>query len=137
MSEDLISNNFVDNVNRIVIKKTFNFSKAVLTLTIVYSILELTNWYIAISDTIGKIISSYSVFFNYRIIPVIAVILLSMGIVSWGYCVKANKLIELSFQKNDANLFNKGYELFYKSARLIFASFSLAIVSVVIRLLLN
>ena len=62
MSDDLISNNFVDNVNRIVIKKTFNFSKAVLTLTIVYSILELTNWYIAISDTIGKIISSYSVF---------------------------------------------------------------------------
>ena len=74
-------------------------------ITIVYSILELTNWYIAISDTIGKIISSYSVFFNYRIIPVIAVILLSMGIVSWGYCVKANKLIELSFQKNDVKHF--------------------------------
>ena len=137
MSEDLISNNFVDNINRTIIKRTIRVSKAVLILTILYAIAELVVWYTLIARSINFTDLSRADFYDLRITPVIAVLLLTSSIISWLYCVKANKLTYLSFENNDADLFNKAYLFFYRSARLIFASFALATLSVSIRILLN
>lgn len=45
MSEDLISDNFADNVDKAMIKKVIVVIKILLILSIVYSCLELSEWY--------------------------------------------------------------------------------------------
>jgi hypothetical protein len=137
MSEDLISNNFVDNINRTVIKKTLWFSKAVLSLTIIYAIADLLNWYNPFVLSMKMDNLSNTEYFNYRILPVVDIILLSSSIISWSYCVKANKFINLSFEKNDADLFNKAYQYFYRSSKLIFTVTFLAIAGLTTRLFLK
>jgi len=137
MSEDLISNNFIDNVNKTIIKKTFVLSKVVLIFTIVYAVLELLNWYFVLSILPGTSHLTTVTFVGYRVIPVIHVILLGGSIFSWSYCAKANKMINLSFEKNDADCFNTGYRFFYKSVIVTLFLFLLAIVGVCIMLLLR
>ena len=137
MQEDLISNNFVENVNRSVVKKTLIITKSILTLIIIYSALELLNWYIAVSNTIGHVFKYPYTFYEYRIHPVIAVILLTISITSWSYVVKANKTITASLEKADADIFNAGYQFYFKSARLTLVSVCISILSVCTRLLLK
>jgi len=137
MSEDLISNNFADNINRRVIEKTFRLSKVILIFTIIYAIEELLAWYTVIVKSVNLTNLSFPDFYDLRIMPVIDSLLLITSIISWSYCVKANRLIHLSFENNDADLFNKAYQFFYRSAKLIFASFFLATLTIGIRLLLK
>ncbi len=137
MPEDLISNNFVENVNRTVIKKTFILTKSILALVIIYSTLELLEWYIFISKSFGRIFKYPHIFYEYRIHPVIAVILISLSITSWSYIVKVNKTIANSFEKADAELFNFGYRFYYKAARLTLVSACLAVLSICTRFLLK
>lgn len=46
MSEDLISDNFVDNVDKILIRRVLLAIKISLVLFILYAILQLLQWYI-------------------------------------------------------------------------------------------
>jgi hypothetical protein len=137
MGEDLISNNFVDNVNKTVIKKTFFLTKVLLNLTLVYTIIDLLNWYIAISNSFTYAIRYNSTYYAVRIHPIVAVIILSLGIIGSSFVVKANRLICLSFEKNEADLFNSGYEYYNRAAKLSLVSFCVAIASAAIRLLLK
>src|SRR5882724_2042803 len=102
MNEDLISNNFGDSINKAIIKKTFTLSRVVLAFTIIYSSLELLSWYFTLSILAGTNLVTAAAYFSYRITPMIHVILLSMSVISSSYVVKANKMIDLSFEKNDA-----------------------------------
>jgi hypothetical protein len=137
MSEDLISNNFVDNINRTIIKKAFKLSKVVLVLTIIYAIEELWAWYSIIARSINLTDLTFFELYDLRISPVIFILLLMNSVISWSFCVKANRLIHLSFENADADLFNKAYRFFYRSAKLVFASFSIAIITIGIRLFLK
>jgi hypothetical protein len=137
MPEDLISNNFVDNVNRSVIKKTFTITKSILILVIIYAVLELLYWYIAVSNSIGHVFKYAYIFYEYRILPIIAFINLSIGITSWSYIVKANKTIASAFEKADADFFNAGYQFYFKSARLTLVSVCISVLSICTRLLLK
>ena len=137
MTEDLLSNNFVDNINRTVIEKAFRLSKFVLVLTIIYAIEELLAWYSIIARSINMSNLSFFELYDLRISPVIFILLLISSVISWSLCVKANRLIHLSFENNDTDLFNKGYQSFYRSAKLVCASFLIAIITVGARLLLK
>jgi hypothetical protein len=137
MAEDLISNHFVDNINKVVIKKTFRLTKLILNLVIVYTILDLIDWYIAISKSLGYDLIHVSTFFRYRIHPVIAVVILGISIVCHYWYIKANEFIDKSFEQSDAELFNTGYKYYYQAARLALVSFGISIASISIRLLLK
>ena len=137
MQEDLISNNFVENVNKNIVKKTLWLAKSVLNLSIVYAILDLLEWYIAVSNSWGHTFKYNSTFFEYRIHPVIAVIILGMAIVANTWHVKASDLINQSYDKADADLFNTGYTFFYKAAKLSLVAFCISIATISIRLLLK
>ncbi|GAB2806998.1 hypothetical protein [Ferruginibacter profundus] len=137
MTEDLITSNFVDNINRLTIKKTFWLAKFILILVIVYTIVDLIDWYIAIVNSWGRTFKYNSTFYEYRILPVVAVILLAMGVIGAVWHIKANKLIDQSFEKADADLFNLGYQFYYQSAKLSLVAFCISIASIIIRLLLK
>ena len=137
MGKDLISNNFVDNVNKAVIKKTFWLTKFILNLMIAYTVLDLIDWYIAISRSLGYDFKYMSTFFRYRIHPVIAIIILGMSIVSSYWHIKANEFIDQSFEQADADLFNTGYKFYYQAAKLSLVAFCVSIATIIIRLILK
>jgi len=109
----------------------------VLAFTIIYSSLELLSWYFTLSILADTNLVTAAAYFSYRITPMIHVILLSMSVISSSYVVKANKMIDLSFEKNDADFLILHTSFFYKSVRLTLLSFFIAIVAVGTRLLLN
>ena len=137
MSEDLISNNFVDNADRATINKTFSLAKSIFNLVIVYTILDLIDWYITVTNSWGRTFRLNSSFYEYRIHPVVSVILLAIGIIGASWHIKANKLVGLSFEKADADTFNAAYQFNYKAARLSVVSVCISIASIGIRLLLK
>lgn len=137
MTEDLLSNNFADTVNRAVIKKTLGLNKNVLNLIIIYSILDILDWYIAISRSVYYHLDKASVFFEYRIHPIIALVLLALSIVSAAFFVRANKMIDESFEASDATLFNDGYGLYLRASRLNLVSICISVITICTRLLLK
>ncbi len=137
MNEDLISNNFVDNTNKVTVKKTFVLTRAVLYLSMVYAMVDLLNWYVAITSSLKYELRSDAVFYTFRIQPLVAVIILSCSIISASYIVKGNKMIDLAFDNSDADFFNSGYTYFYKAARISMIAVCIAIISVGTRLLLK
>jgi len=137
MSNDLISNNFVENVEKDLIKKTIGLTKLVLNMAIIYSILDIVHWSISINNSLDHTLRSNSAFYTYRIQPFVALALLAMGIIGSSFHVKANKLIDISFEKADADHFNTGFRFYYKAAGLSIISAIISIISVTIRLLLK
>lgn len=137
MTQDLISDNFADSVNRTLIKKTLGVNKNILNLIIIYNILVILDWYIAISRSVNYHLDKPAVFFQYRVHPVIALVLIAINIVSTAYFVRASKLIDESFEASDATLFNIGYGLYLRSSRLGLLSICISIFTIGIRLLLK
>lgn len=137
MTEDLLSNNFADSVNRSLIKKNFIATRIILSMIIVYSILELLNWFIAIRNSLGHAFKAPYLIYEYRIHPIVAFIIISISIISWAFVVKGNRNVVNAFEKGDAAIFNTGYRLYYKSSRLTLVSAGISVLSVCLRLLLK
>ncbi len=134
MNEDLIVDSFFDNVDGSLIKKNFILSKAVFKLSILYAILELLYWYITLSGSLRHILNTNAAFYYYRILPVIAFIVMGIGITGTLLYVKANKMIDLSIENASTDLFNSGYQLYYQSSKLSVLSFCISIMLVGARL---
>jgi hypothetical protein len=137
MNDDLISNNFADNINKSLVKKGLAFTKTLLNLVIIYSILNLLDWYLFVSRSMRYHLVSFNDYYSYRIHPVVAVIVLSMGIVTSMFHVKANRLILLSFEKEDAELFNAGCLFSVQAMRLSIISFIVSLISVATRIFIK
>jgi hypothetical protein len=136
MNNDLIPNSFVNGVEKKAIIKTIGLTRLVLNLIILYAILDLTHWSISIMGSLDRRLISNHAFYTYRIQPFVAIFLLSLSIIGSSFHLKANRLIELSFEQEDADSFNSGFQFYYKAARLSTLAASISIISVTIRLLL-
>lgn len=136
MSEDLISNNFADNVDKTIVRKVILVIKILLILSIVYSGLELLEWYPYLFKNIpGNL--SYEAVFNYRIVPYILLLNLLLNIISLAFYLKGNKLIAASFAYNEPELFNLGYSNCYKSGLITAIDFALGIIIILLRVILK
>ena len=136
MNEHLISNNFVYNVNKSLVKRNIHLINIILVLVLIYSCLDFMNWYDAISKSADKTLTT-RLFFSYRIRPAIAIILVTFSIVNILFVLKANKLIDKSMELKDADHFNRAYTLFTRIGILSIIIHCEAIVSFAPRIILK
>ena len=138
MNEDLLANNFVDNVDKLLLKKTFLLSKLILIIVMAYAVIEIVSWYFIISSyPLDHVFISPLNFYTFRIQPLVAITILTMSIIAWLYFIRAGKLVGLSFEKADADIFNAGYLLYNKALRFVALSFITGIIALSLRLFLK
>ena len=132
--KDLLSGDFTETVNRVLLKKLQVLSRTVLSLCLVYSGLEIINWGIAIKNSINTLPDTFTAFYTYRLLPVIFLVIMLISILGHVFNVKAASLLVEAFEHKDADILNKGFSFLYKTATLTIVSFCIAIISVTIRI---
>ncbi|MGC4104237.1 hypothetical protein [Ferruginibacter sp.] len=138
MTEDLISNNFIDNIEKRIVKKVLSLSRFVLAMVLVYNVLDVLDWYIAISRyPWDHEFKTSLAFFEFRIRPFIALFLITVYVFIWALNIRGNKLMVLAVENEDADIFNNAYRIYYKGLKLSIVSLCISIISITIRLFLN
>ena len=134
--KDLIKNSFIENINVKILHKNFRVIKIVLVLLSIYSVCDIVDWCVSFQNfyTLSK---SNLAFYNYRIRPFIAILILALNIIGFTFIFKGNKLIITSIEKEDAAKFNEGYSTLYKSSLLSMAGYCTAIASIIMRIILK
>ncbi len=136
MSEDFISNNFVDRIDRKLIKRYIKVLNALLILIIAYSFLQLLEWFFFLKNKIvpdANLAEKY----NYYIAPFILMSVILGSIISWVYTLNGNKIINNSFQNNDATLLNDGYKDCYRGGLISILLYAISIIEYVIAFFLE
>src|SRR5689334_1986325 len=128
MQEDLITNSFIESVNRTIVRRNVTLAKTALILWILYTLAILWDLYEFIKIEPQGTMAIY----NYRILPVIDVILLAMNTYGYVLIVKGYRFINASFERPDPSLLGMGFKCFYQSNILLIIS---SIVSILIALL--
>lgn len=115
MTEDLIKDNFCAEVDKNLISKNIRLIKIVLAVASLYLCLCAYLW-IKIYAAKPFFMKVKGVqFFRYFFMPVVLITTISLNLLAIVLCLKGNRLIQASFAKNDAGLFNTGYKQFYWS----------------------
>jgi large-conductance mechanosensitive channel len=136
MNEDLISNSFVDNLNRAIVKRNINLSKIALLLSTVYAVLHLFGWYLLLKKTDWELIEDAKLIFTFIISPVIDFIMVTLNIYGFFLVLKAYRAINSSFDKTDPVLMSRGFAYFYRANILSVILISISITVSVINQLL-
>jgi hypothetical protein len=134
MQQDLLSGNFIDQVNKQIIKRSLGLARATLVVTVIYTLLCLIDWGFALSDVQTGLVSS-AYFFYYFIDPSLALVSLVVSLIACSDLIKANKLIDLAFEQQDAGSFNAGYSFFIRVNILTIISYILGIISLAGRII--
>ena len=129
MNEDLISNDFVDNVDRAIVKRNVILSKIALSLSILYILVRLFDWYIIFKELDISLIKGASLIFAYKIMPIIDFVILIFNIYGYLLILKAYKSINVSLDKSEAFLLNLGFKYFYRANIIVIFSFSISIIA--------
>lgn len=137
MNHDLISGDFIAGVNRKLIKKILVLTRAVLSLSVVYALIEIANWYVALEKTFGTVLESPAQIFFFRVQPLLFILLFGLNVFAYSLNVKSLDHIDDAVEQNDAALFNEGFAFGYKSVRLMLLSVCIAIGAALISLLLK
>jgi hypothetical protein len=133
MSEDLIANNFAENINKAVIKRNIILIQVVLFMAALYSFIICFDWYLILRDLKTTLTENTFYFFIYRLYPLIQLIVLLISFYGLLLTLKANRLIYLSIEKTDAELFNNGYTYFSKASLLSIISLSITIILMLLK----
>ncbi len=137
MSGDLIANNFTAGVNIRLIKKVVLLIKFLFCLNLIYHIMQLYMWYVLISKTLDYDMSLPGNLYNYRIQPVVIVLLCVLNVIGYLMNIKSFSLMSRSIDESDAALFNRGYSLLYKVIVLTIFTMSIGIINAIIILILK
>ena len=115
MTEDLIKDNFCIEVDKNLITKNIRLIKIVLAVVSLYLIMGAYLWIkILITQPVFMKIEGLKLF-EYLLTPIVLFATVLINLIAIIYCLKGNRLIQLSFAQNDAGLFNKGYKQYYRS----------------------
>lgn len=128
MSEDLLSDNFADNINRAIVRRNFMITKLLLILGILWALLMLLDWYRFLNARDGGAIEGTYLIYNYIILPISDVIALSLNIYGYFLTVKAFRFFESSLDNSDGKLMSDGFRYFYTSNLLFAVTFTITIV---------
>lgn len=115
MNEDLISNAFADNVNKNMIKRNIRLLLVIIILFSIYTLFNCAEYYTFIINTPAPLHQTILTFYTLKIRPWIYAISIIIGFIVWGNYIKGHKLILLSFENDNVNLFNKGYAFLNKA----------------------
>lgn len=135
MNDDLISNHFTDNIDRVTLRKYVNLLKTALSLSIIFTFLESLAWYTYLKVSMPPH-PDFTMIYNYRIAPLVGIAMLIMSVLSWAYYLKGNKLIYASAENNDATFFNEGVKSCYRAGVIAVAAFIISITIQVIRFII-
>jgi hypothetical protein len=134
MDEDLIAGNFADNINKRVIQRNIKLLRVSLVFLSIYSLLTAIQWYTMIVKSITFTQTSL-VIILYRIAPAVFLITTILTLYTWVLYMKGNRLILLSFEKDNADLFNEGYYAFSKAAILNIIGFGAVILLTLVEII--
>ncbi|MFN8252622.1 MAG: hypothetical protein U0V75_12155 [Ferruginibacter sp.] len=137
MSNDLLAGDFIAGVNRKLIKKILVLTKAVLSLSVVYALIEIANWYLALEKIFANPLETNRQIFYFRIQPLVFILLFGLNIFAFSLNVKSLDQIDESIEHNDPDIFNEGFSLGYKAVRLMLISVCIAIATALTSLLLK
>ena len=137
MSVDLLSYNFIENIDTVLIRRVINGIKVFLFLSVIYSLVELWQWYFYLQQEKLPAAIKKIDFYNYRIFPAVLFVIVITRMFGWIFYLKGNRLIYASFQNKEAELFNEGYKICYKSVLIMCISFIIIIANLLIRLFLR
>jgi len=137
MNNDLISANFSNNVNRDVIKQNISLLFVLLVLFSIYIIFNIIDWYLLLVTVKSLTFSNVSNYYFYRIYPIISMIGLIIGLAVWFFYLKGHKLILESFEKDNADVFNKGYASLNIATKLNITGYSIILLSATTRYILK
>ena len=137
MSEDLITNAFTDNINLNYIRRNQIVLNALLSLSTLYCLLDILNWYFILQSTNAIIDGDFLFLYTLRIRPVISVLVLFANLCSFFLTSKANDLIALSIIEENAVLFNDGYKYHFWANLLFLFATCIAVISITVRVVLR
>lgn len=137
MSGDLIANNFTAGVNIRLIKKVVLLIKFLFCLNLIYHIAELYMWYVLISKTLDYDMSLSGNLYNYRIQPVVIVLLCVLNVIGYLMNIKSFSLMSQGIEESDSVQFNRGYSLLYKVIILAILTMLIGIINAIIILILK
>lgn len=126
---DLITNNFTEEVNMHLLEKNFRLQKILLVITSVYAVLggiRNIKFFLKFFESPDE----KAALWYGTIFPMIDFCLLVLVILSFYYYYKAHKILLESIEKKDAFLFNRGYTAFYKSGLISMIGYLLTIAGV-------
>jgi hypothetical protein len=126
MNEDLITGNFIDSVNRKILQRNIKFLQVTLILFSVYMVLAIAQWYSILAKSIS-LKQTATIIVYYRITPVVHLTTLILSVYLWYFYLKGHRLILLSFEKDNPDLFNEGYYFVSKANTLNIIGYSLII----------
>ena len=136
MENDVLSLMTINDETGLLAKKIFKLTLVLLVLSILYSIMDLLDWYsflIKYSSSTRKL--PYYLY-NHTIRPVIAFFILLFSLLGHILNYKAFAAINTGVEQQDAAFFNKGFKNIYVVAVLSVISLSLALGSICYRYLL-
>lgn len=136
MSGDLISNNFAENINKNGIQRNIRLLWIILILFSLYVIFEIIEWALFLTG-IKDVQETTLTFYSYKIMPIMSLVNLAIGVLIWLFYIKGHKLILLSFEKDNADIFNKAYSMLNKATSLNIIGYSLILLSLVFRFILK
>ncbi len=129
MQEDMITNSFIDSVNRTIVRRNVLLAKTALILWILYTLAILWDLYGFINvDAEGP----KSIFY-YRVLPVIDVVLLAINTYGYILIVKGYSSIKSSFERSDPSLLGAGFKCFYQSNILLIIDITASLIISVLK----
>ena len=135
MEKDILSL-FVSNSDTIVIvKKLFRFAMITLTCNIIYSALDLMDWYRLAGHSLFTVRQSNHYFYTYTVRPGVGILLITFSLIGHILNYKGYERILLSVKEGDQALLNKGFGTFYITYVLAVAAFVISIASISYRLI--
>jgi hypothetical protein len=133
MNSDLISNNYVDHIDKVKIRRIIKMLQVALILSCTYAAFALVEWYAIFAKPPLQTGSSY---YLHRIHPFVSLVLLGGGIWSLAFSVKAYRQVLTSFEDEDPLKYNIASDMYYKLALLTIFLHTLSILSIITRFLL-
>jgi len=137
MSEDLITNPFIENINLTLIRRNQIIVKALLSLCSLYCMLDIVNWYFIIHSTEENFVGEFLYLYTLRIRPTVSVLILLANLCSFFFNSRANDLVAMAIYKEDPELFNEGYRFYFRANLFFLFSFCIAVISVTVRIVLR
>lgn len=136
MSEDLISGNFSDNINKRLVNRQIRLVFIMVISFIILTLLNFTDWYLYIRYTQPPEKTLFTIY-EYKVYPVVIVIDAALAALSLNSFLKSQKMILQSVQNDNTDLFNKGYVLLNESTLVGIIGYVLFIFSIAGRIFVN
>lgn len=134
MEKDILSLFVINDSTKQLIKKNLKLTFILIIVSIVYSIFDLYDWFSHLAALSPVSRNSQHYFYNYKMRPIIAVIVLSLGVIGHFMRYSAYKFITSAVENNDTESLNEGFKKFYIINILILISFLISTISLFYRI---